>query len=1003
MKANPKLVGPSSPVGPTVPLSMLAAAGLLLAGCTGGGAGDPDNRGDFKVNSISTGSGAVYPYRVRQLTSTGVPTSTVVNIESEAILRANVNSSNGVLPVATLPTTTVLPDGNAGNHFLHFAFSHKLQVDSILSNLLSDQSSSGLRGSLLLLAYDPSTETTVTIPGRGFVNGFTYFNEGGVLRQVRAVEANGALVTILDPRAAGFPNYPGAADLVTNKSFTFVADTDNNLQTLEQFPANRVLRLVVTNAVRDSENDILEQEISTATTVGPDTGPPEILGYTTVAPQILPGNGQIDVDPTQSILVRFNKPVQPAEVGRFFNPTDFTPPNGGLRITVTAAATTFPILYYADPVSYGDLMNYIVRPSYLPGNSLVDVGAQAQTVRSLNLVAISQTVNTNFRTGAGPGLVNAPVAPEAIYIGISGAEPGVAVVDLNGFGQGTGNLATTRVPLNPVRGAPGVVPPMTDGTSSFDAGGAGALTLTQDTNGGTRLLRDPQVSAVDDIHIGAPLDLLFNNENINRNASRANQINPWLGIPQSGNTMSQPPVPNPPKLTNPPPNPSRLIFAEEPIVNTSFAVLGQITTGGPPAPGCAVSPINPLQVGNPYSNIQTEVGVYGTFFMGVFVGPQPAPPSPPPPAPFCPFTCRQQIGHFLYVLDRDNRQILVLNSNRFTILDTIRLSDPVSMAVSPSLNRMAVTNFSSATVSFIDINPLSNNFHEVVTETRVDSGPTGIAWQPDGEDILVLSTDANLLTILSGIDFRIRRTVGGFLNAPIDVVISERFNGNGNLSGVYYAYILNGNGSVAIYESGPDGVNGIGFNDIIGTVADANFPRARSMCFDFASQQSGVFIGHQDDQGLGQVSRLTLESTPVGQQPLNPIATGFILPPTYRQKQWRVTQRIGGVTPTTPVADLLSGGSVADICPDDLVNLAGLPGQNNLFSPTYATTPFSHSGKHVLKVQPNGAVARAVNPKFLFIALSDVGVVDVFEISSGTKVRSIPVPGVRVVSNYWRQ
>ena len=215
----------------------------------------------------------------------------------------------------------------------------------------------------------------------------------------------------------------------------------------------------------------------------------------------------------------------------------------------------------------------------------------------------------------------------------------------------------------------------------------------------------------------------------------------------------------------------------------------------------------------------------------------------------------QQVGHFLYVLDRDNRQILVMNSNRFTLLDTIRLTDPVSMAMSPNMTRLGVSNYSSSTVSFIDIDPTSPTFNKVVTETRVERGPTGIAWQPDGEDVLVVSTDANFMTVISALDFTVRRAVSGFLNGPIDLVVTERYQTNGNTSGVYYAYVLNGNGTVAVFESGPDGVNGIGFNDMIGLVPNAQFPRSRSMCYDFSSQNSSILIGHVDESGLGQIGR----------------------------------------------------------------------------------------------------------------------------------------------------
>ena len=410
--------------GSAATLPLFAVAGLVSAGCAGGSKGDPDNRGDFKVVSISTGSGSVYPYRIRTTDSFGNPTSTVVNIESEATLKQFVNGNNGVLPVATLPTTAVLPDGNPGNHFLHFTFSHKLQVESILSGQLADQANSGLVGSLLIQAYDPSTEQSVTVQGRGFVNGYTYFNESGVLRLVKALEADGNQVRVLDPRATGFPNFPGAADLVGKKAFTFVADDDNDLTVIDTFPNNKLLRLIVTNAVRDSENDILQQEIGVATTVGSDPNPPQVLGYSSPTPQISPGNGQTGIDPTGSILIRFNKPVQPGDVGTFFDPILFTPPTGGVSLSVTAAAATFPVIYYADPVSYGDLMNYIIKPAYnLPGQSRVDVTVQTTTINSLTGQQIGQAVATSFTTGDGPGIVNAPVAPEAIYVASGGAQP----------------------------------------------------------------------------------------------------------------------------------------------------------------------------------------------------------------------------------------------------------------------------------------------------------------------------------------------------------------------------------------------------------------------------------------------------------------------------------------------------------------------------------------------------------------------------------------------------
>lgn len=995
MKHTSKLGSPLRAItGVTACLSV-----IVVSACAGGTAGDRENRGIFQVTSISTGRGTVYPYRIRQVDTFGNPTSTVLNVENIDTLKANVNGNNGVLPVASLSPVAELPDGSPGDHFLHFEFSHKLDVESILSPLLANQSNSGLTGNLNVLAYDPVTEATTTLQGRGFVNGFTYYNVGGVLQKVEAVRASGDNITVLDSRAAGFPSYAGADALVNSKSFVFIADTDNDLSTIETFPTGMLLRLVVTNAVRDNEGHVLEQEVCTATTVGADTDPPQVLGYSTALPEIAPGNGQTGVDPTTTLLVRFNKPVQPGDVGSFFDPQNLTPPLGGLTLSVTAAAQTFSVIYHADPLSYGDLCNYRITPAYnLPGQAVVNVTVQNSTIRSLTNQLIGVAVTTSFTTADGPGIVNAPVAPEAIYLGIGGAEPGVSVIDLNGFGQGTGDLHNTRfLPgINPNIGLPGIVPALSPGTTNLDAGSAGTLTLVKDSNLQTRLLRDPIVGEIGDIHIGAPLDLVFNNENINVNTTRANQVNPVTGGRVSGNTITQPPFPNPPRLVFPPPNPNRAIFGEEPTVTSSAGPAGNIITTVPP---CATSPLNLLVQGNPFASQAGAIGIYGNLLMGTFFGPQPPPASPPPPPPYCPFTSRQQVGHFLYVLDRDNRQVLVLNSNRFTILDTIRLSDPISMAMAPDMTRLAVTNFASASVSFVDIDPTSPSFNQIVGETRVERGPTGISWQPDGEDVLVVSTDANFMTIISAQDFSVRRTVSGFLSSPIAVVPTERFQANGFAQGVYYAYILNSNGSVAVYESGPDGVNGIGFNDVIGTVPNLSFPRARTMVLD-GSSSGTVLIGHVDEFGQGQVSRMAMTSSP-GVTPLNPNSGGFIQPPTFRQKEWGVIQRFGGLNSTTPVHDLLSGNSVVDIALDEMTNFGGAPGQITPFNQNNVTVPYRHSGKQTIKVL--GAPTAPFIPKLMFVGLSDVGKVDIFEVTSGRKVVTLNVPGIRVVSSYWRQ
>ena len=134
------------------------------------------------------------------------------------------------------------------------------------------------------------------------------------------------------------------------------------------------------------------------------------------------------------------------------------------------------------------------------------------------------------------------------------------------------------------------------------------------------------------------------------------------------------------------------------------------------------------------------------------------------------------------------------------------------------------------------------------------------------------------------------KTVSGFLADPMGLVCTHRHPlppAPGNQTGLYHCYILNGTGTVVVYESGPDGVNGIGFNEIIGTVPGAFFRNPKNIHIDLTSVLGGMFISHVDDRGNGQVSRLEMMVSP-GPQPLNPNTGGFLLPPTYRQKEWAV-------------------------------------------------------------------------------------------------------------------
>ncbi|MEO0478544.1 MAG: hypothetical protein AAF196_03600 [Planctomycetota bacterium] len=969
----------------------LALSALTLVGCSGGSSGSPENRGAFVIQSISTGQGQIWPYRVRAIDPiTGMPGTEILNIESQADLATAVDG-NDVLPVATFPVGTTLINGEQGNQFMLFRFSNALSPRTILSENISDQlANSGLTSALSIVAYDPTLETTVAVRGRGFVNGQTFIQQpNGSLELVQAVEVDtDGDVQVVNPIANGFPRgFFGDTDLVGSNVFVFIADTDGNLSTLESFDPdarNLLLQIRVDATIQNTDGSLIENDAAVATTVGRDPNPANVVGFSgNRLLQISPGNGQTDVPTTEPILIDFNKPVQPSDVGQLFSRTDLTPTPGGITLRVTIAQNDFTSLYYADPVSPGDLMSYMLRPaSAFPGQELVNCSVTASQIRALkDLTPLGNDVETEYRTGDGVGLVNAPVAPGAIYIGLDGATPGIQVIDVNGFGQGTNGLdpdpitgEPTQSPLetffaenNPNIGLPGITPNLFPGTSTVDAGSDGPFTLTENTDGGTILAGSPLLASVTDIQIGSPLDVLFNDADGNPNADGQNQVNVLTNLPQTGNSIVVEPHPNPPKLIFPPLSLDAQIFGEEP------------TAGG----------MNQLIPG------ATDDFRMRTVFG--FFGPAAPPPSPPPPLQFMPFSSRQQVGHFLYVLDSDNNQIQVLNSNRMTLLATIPQSDPVNLAISPNLAILACANFASSTVSFVDIDPRSPTFHTVIAETSVAEGPIDVVFQPDGETCLALSSIENSLTVIGTADYVVDTQTTGAITDPIGVVCTPRYLNTGNTSNLYYAYILNGDGTVTVFESGPDGTNGIGFDDIIGTI-QPQFPDPTDIVFDYASQLGGFWVTHRDEFGVAQISRVELTGSPQGPVPIQQNTGNFVLPPTFRQKEWTVTDTIGGIGNGQPTTLNLSGNSVTTIAFDDLLTGGANPNQLTNFNGDRGQSIWSHSAK--------GAIlggAPASTPNLMFVALSDVGLVDVVDLRARVVLATIDAPGVSVLSNYFRQ
>ncbi len=1054
-------------------------AGALAGSCGGGGGGGGGSDSQMDLVEVSNGFGRLVPHQVFELDSSGNPSSTLISIRSDADLAANVTLQNPVLPVTEWPPAPELPSGDPGNHFLYAQFTQPIKVKAILDSSPGGQTSFGLLGPILVVAVDPSTGQALPVAGRSFIGGKTFApdpaNPGGQLELQKWVglDSSGKPVAKTVHGALpglGFPGtesaaFSGGAQLLATSTFVFVVDSDGDLTTHETFPSGRQIRLSATTAVLSTSFEELTLPVLGSATVGGDSLSPEVelTPPPNSLPVTVPAFGDSDVEPTTTVTISFTEPLQPLSVGSL--PTGKPPSlSSAISITFGPATKVTTVPFTALPASIYDFSKWVLTPTYaFPGSgpvtaqcgafNVVSVDVKQQQLRDLSVAANTNFLpaGTNFSTGEGPGLVNAPIVPDAIVAIRQGSFPGLSVIDLNGFGQGTGNPAfdltytsfpkgNSNFPNNPNFKLQGnqIRPQIFLGTCTVDGGSEGVFTLTRDSSLNTMLLTAPLITSASDVMIGQSLDRVINNAKDPSGCKSqggnicaingkkflqicypANASNNYL-VPcndpivttiqnansaQGGpNPVSWAPHPNPPALTFPPLCVEPYVGAQEP---TSFYTAQLVILGGLQLP-------NLLKPGNPFGQPLTGkppdgllVELQNTYFQG------PDLPSKLLPACFD-HMHRQQIGHFLYLIDRARREIVVVNSNRMQVLDRLDVSDPTDLAMSPNLDYLAVSNQKSGLVQFIDIDPTSSNFHQVVKATQVGSGPRGIAWDPGNEDILVCNEADSSVSVISAFTFTVRKTVKSQLVLPFDVVITQRQNGFGYLRNVYFGWIINRNGNLAIFESGPSGINGWGFDDIIG-VAPMKFSEPKKISVDFKNLGGGCWIAHQDALDFngqptgskgGAISNVVIESATFGQLSLSSLVGNLF--PQFRDLDFKVQTSIS--------SDQLTGIPV-DLAQDDQINLAAQVNFFGQFNPFTSAVPISMNGKSYVRRNFNNIVTGSKFPRFLFAAVPNStegpGVVDVFNIDAGglrfdtdaytPGVQSIPVPFVSAVVDYWRQ
>jgi len=1063
----------------------LALAFACNSGTSGGGGAH-----DMSLDYVSNGFGQLLPHTSYVLdTVTGMPTPQIIELRTADQIINNVSLSNPVHEVPVFGEGATLPNGITGNQFLHALFTSEIDLDSVLSDLPAQQTTGGLTGAIEVVWVDPTSGNMTPIPGRAFIGGKTYSGgpSGDPVRMELetwvslgefGLEVNAEIDNDGDgiPDGLGFPGvlstFAGDADLVLPKSFVFIPDSDQNLTTFETFPDNCQILMIIETSVLSTNGLQLDHRAVACSTVGPDDIDPEVAFTPPPLGSVdtIPANGEDDVDPATNIRVRFTESIQPTTVGDL--PT-YGAPNLSPAISIQFGPETrrVNVPFTVMPASPFDLTEYVLEPAFhFPGEGpdefgcgvfdVVDIQINVGQFQDLAQIdvdgdGVDDRGNLNnlsglatFKTGEGPGLANVPVTPDAIYAGRAGPVPGLSVIDLNGFGQSTGNptydwslnnfpRGNSNFPNNPNVRLQGnlLKPALQAGECTVDGGSSGVFSLTLDSNLTEVLARAPIITAVGDMMLGHALDSSFNNapapygcqsgggnlcaqdglKLISVIQGGPSTLTPPRIIPTNQilnnvtggeNIVSWAPHPNPPSITFPPLCVWPFLGTEEPTsIDVTF----------PPDP--TVPALNNwLSPGDPFGDPNGEQSGIPVPPSGLLTTEQNAwfdgPPLPQLAIAGCQqYKIRQQVGSFLYVLDRSRKEVVVLNSNRMTVVDRIIVPDPTELAIGPNLDLLAISNQQVDLVTFVDIDPSSASFHTIVQQVVVGDRPRGIAWEPGNEDILVCNEGDNSMSIISAFSLEVRKVVDSGLAEPFAIAITPRQTTFGFFRNVYFAYIMNRSGRIAIFESGPNEVNGWGYDDIIGT-APQTFQNPKTIQPDPLYLASGVWVCHEGpinimDQtagspGVPAVSNMVVNSAISGVLPLN---VQSLLIPNFRDMSMEVRVSLG--------SDQLTGIPV-DIAFDNLRNFGGLPNFGSVFS---AGVPAPLNGKGLVRNAQIGPVP-ANNCSYLFVAIPNPtsasdGNVDVIDISGGytridtnahdAGIQSIRVDDVDVLMDYFRQ
>lgn len=284
----------------------------------------------------------------------------------------------------------------------------------------------------------------------------------------------------------------------------------------------------------------------------------------------------------------------------------------------------------------------------------------------------------------------------------------------------------------------------------------------------------------------------------------------------------------------------------------------------------------------------SDVGMPSDVLIGGWMTPtslwvDPPSPNPTPQLPFgssvgsvpsycgggvpVPNSSNADLGTTIFIADTENDVLRMLNGNSALEIDRLPLPDPTGLAISADSGTVFVSNYSRNSVSVVRVTPNAMHVEREITtnpedpELAVGRGPRAIAAQPDGEDVVVLNTFDDTLSLLSPANgYEVRKVVASSVGPDAyDVAVTARAAAYPAGPGTWFAYVTNrSSDSISIFESGPSFPIFLGPDDILTVLQDSNgFPirRPTGMQTDLVTGYAGegMWYVNSEDGSVGHI------------------------------------------------------------------------------------------------------------------------------------------------------